>query len=72
MLFDHLGLFRISDFEFGASPWRALRPFDLAQGMLCASYRFANSATQMLTCWRELAERSSKSKAKRQMVSYAQ
>jgi hypothetical protein len=47
VLFDHLDLFRISDFEFRAFsllliPWRALRPFDVAQGMLCASDLFSD------------------------------
>ena len=30
-------------------PWCALRPFDFAQGMLCASHVFADSVSQMLT-----------------------
>ena len=45
--FDHLDLFRISDFEFRAFsllliPWRTLRSFDIAQDMLCASNLFSD------------------------------
>jgi len=49
VLFDHLDLFRISDFEFRAFslllvPWRTLLSFDFAQDMLCAS---DNGATNL-------------------------
>jgi hypothetical protein len=52
VFFDHLDLFRISDFEFRAFyllliPWRALPARAPAGGRLCASHPVSDSLIQI-------------------------
>jgi len=46
LIFEHLDLFRISDFEFGPFFMRSLapwRPVGVTQGMLCASHAVSDA-----------------------------